>query len=137
MLVHAPREKIWQHLLEITKWPEWYPDVKDLQVIGSAEKTLRENTVFQWRTFGLALESKVHEFVSYSRIGWFAYSPGSKPNFYHTWYLLPKNDASCLVLTEEVGIGGDANYMRQTDEGLMHRGHEMWLATLKWVSEDK
>jgi site-specific DNA recombinase len=27
--------------------------------------------------------------------------------------------------------------LRQTDEGLMHRGHDLWLATLRWVSENK
>jgi hypothetical protein len=25
----------------------------------------------------------------------------------------------------------------QTDEGLMHRGHDPWLATLRWVAESK
>jgi len=25
--------------------------------------------------------------------------------------------------------------MRKMDEGMMHRGHDLWLATLKWMSE--
>src|SRR6266702_326664 len=137
ILVHAPCEKIWQHLLEVTKWPEWYSDAKDVRLIENDGTILKKGTTFQWTTFGLALESKVDEFVPSSRVGWFAYAPGSEPNFYHTWYVVPQEDGSCLVITEEVGKGGDATYMRQTDEGLMHRGHEMWLAALKWVSEDK
>jgi hypothetical protein len=36
-----------------------------------------------------------------------------------------------------VGKGKDAVHLRDTDEGLMHRGHDLWLATLKWVSEGK
>jgi hypothetical protein len=36
---------------------------------------------------------------------------------------------------DEAGVGPGAAAFRQADEGRMHRGHEMWLATLKWVSE--
>jgi hypothetical protein len=28
-------------------------------------------------------------------------------------------------------------HLRDTDESLMHRGHDLWLATLKWISEGK
>jgi hypothetical protein len=59
-----------------------------------------------------------------------------RPSFYHTWYLKPQGDA-CLVVTDEVGKGEDAAHLRETDESLMHRGHDLWLATLKWVSEGK
>jgi hypothetical protein len=27
--------------------------------------------------------------------------------------------------------------LRKSDETLMHRGHDLWLATLKWVAEAK
>jgi hypothetical protein len=54
----------------------------------------------------------------------------------HTWYLKPQGDA-CLVVTDEVGKGKDAAHLRETDESLMHRGHDLWLATLKCVSEAK
>jgi hypothetical protein len=46
--------------------------------------------VFRWTTFGLAIESKVDEYVLNQRL-----------------------------------------------ETLMHRGHDLWLATLKWVAEAK
>ena len=42
-----------------------------------------------------------------------------------------------MVITDEVGKGGDAKKLRQTNEGLMHRGHDLWLATLRWVFENK
>jgi hypothetical protein len=35
------------------------------------------------------------------------------------------------------GKGNDAAHLRETDESLMHRGHDLWLATLKWMSEGK
>ena len=39
----------------------------------------------------------------------------------------------CHVVMDEAGIGKDAAGLRKSDEALMHRGHDLWLATLKWV----
>jgi hypothetical protein len=71
-----------------------------------------------------------------ARIGWYGSAPGTAPSFYHTWYLKPQGD-TCLVVTDEVGKGNDAAHLRETDESLKHRGHDLWLATLKWTSEGK
>jgi hypothetical protein len=64
------------------------------------------------------------------------YAPGAQPTFYHTWFLTPQG-ADCMVVMDEAGIGKDAAHLRETDESLMHRGHDLWLATLKWVAEAK
>jgi hypothetical protein len=91
---------------------------------------------FRWTTFGLPLESRINEFTPYSRIGWDGYAPGEKPSFYHTWYLKADDDG-CRVVTDEVGMGSSAAHLRASDESLMHRGHDFWLATLRWVAEGK
>jgi uncharacterized protein YndB with AHSA1/START domain len=135
LVIHASCEKVWSHIVDASKWPEWYPNSKDVRITGS-DTQLKEGTVFRWTTFGLPLESRLNEFVPHSRIGWFGYAPGTAPSFYHTWYLTPRG-SSCLVITDEVGMGKDARKLRETDEGLMHRGHDLWLATLKWVSESR
>jgi uncharacterized protein YndB with AHSA1/START domain len=135
LLIHASCEKIWSHIVDATTWPSWYPNSKNVQITGGASN-LDSGTVFRWETFGIDLESRVNEFVPYARIGWYGYAPGAEPTFYHTWYLKPQS-AACMVITDEVGKGGDAKKLRQTDEGLMHRGHDLWLATLRWVSENK
>ena len=135
LLIHASCEKIWSHIVDATIWPSWYPNSKNVQITGGAPK-LDSGTVFRWQTFGIDLESRINEFVPYGRIGWYGYAPGAEPTFYHTWYLKPQS-AACMVITDEVGKGGDAKKLRQTDEGLMHRGHDLWLATLRWVSENK
>jgi hypothetical protein len=137
LVIHASCEKIWNHIVDATKWPEWYPNSKGVHIAGDSS-VLAHDTLFHWTTFGLPLESKVHEFVPYSRIGWYGYAPGTTPSaehsFYHTWFLTPVGNA-CRVVTDEVGMGPDAAHLRETDESLMHRGHDLWLATLKWVSE--
>jgi uncharacterized protein YndB with AHSA1/START domain len=134
LLINASCERIWSHIIDAAKWPEWYPNSKEVKI--NADTVLEDGTVFRWRTFGLQLESKVNEFVPYTRIGWYGYAPGTEPSFYHTWYLKLQGDA-CLVVTDEVGRGKDAAHLRETDESLMHRGHDLWLATLKWISEGK
>ena len=134
LLINASCERIWGHIVDATKWPQWYPNSKDVRI--DSGDVLKEGAVFHWSTFGLPLESKVNEFVPYTRIGWYGYAPGTAPSFYHTWYLKPQGD-TCLVVTDEVGKGNDAAHLRETDESLMHRGHDLWLATLKWMSEGK
>jgi Polyketide cyclase / dehydrase and lipid transport len=135
LVINATCEKVWSHIVDAGTWPQWYPNSKHVQLLNGA-KVLGPETVWRWNTFGLALESRVHEYVPYTRLGWYGYAPGSQPTFYHTWYLTPQGE-SCLVTTDEVGMGKDAAHLRETDESLMHRGHDLWLATLKWVSEGK
>jgi uncharacterized protein YndB with AHSA1/START domain len=134
LVIHAPCERVWQHIIDATKWPEWYPNAKAVQVMDG--NVLGQGSVFRWTTFGLPIESKVNEFVPYTRIGWYGYAPGADPTFYHTWFLTQTGDG-CSVVTDEVGIGKDAVHLRETDESLMHRGHDLWLATLKWMSEGR
>ncbi len=136
LLINASCERVWQHIIEASKWPEWYPNSRDVRLVNDSSSVLRDGTVFRWTTFGLPLEGKIREFVPFSRIGWYGCAPGSGPTFYHTWYLSRRGNG-CLVVTDEVGNGRDAANLRQTDEGLMHRGHDLWLATLRWVAESK
>jgi len=37
-------------------------------------------------------------------------------------------------VTDEVGMGSSAAHLRESDESLMHRGHDLWLAALKWIA---
>src|SRR5712671_2374406 len=68
--MNASCERVWSHIVAATKWPEWYPNSKDVRLTdGGAE--LKAGSVFRWSTFGLPLESRVNEFVPYSRIGWY------------------------------------------------------------------
>jgi len=133
LLIDAPCENVWNHIIDASNWPHWYPNSKDVQLLNGA-KVLGPDVRWRWTTFGLAIESRVHEYTPYSRLGWYGYAPGATPAFYHTWLLQPRA-SGCAVITDEAGLGKDAVHLRETDEGMMHRGHDLWLATLKWVSE--
>ena len=135
LFVNASCERVFDHIVDANKWPSWYPNSRDVVIQGGGDK-LKDGAVFRWTTFGLPLESRIHEFVPNERVGWYGYAPGQAPSFYHTWYLVP-GDGGCMVVMDEVGKGKDAAHLREIDEGLMHRGHDLWLATLKWVAEGK
>jgi uncharacterized protein YndB with AHSA1/START domain len=134
-IVNASCERVWKHIVEAVKWPEWYPNAKDVR-IGGDESALSGRSVFTWTTFGLPIESRVNEFVPFSQIGWFGAPLDGSANFYHTWFLT-QTDTGCHLVTEEVGNGASAQRLRKTDEGLMHRGHDLWIATLKWIAESR
>ena len=132
--VSAPCSVIWSHLVHAAKWPEWYPNSKDVKVVNSSTGILNEGAKFDWQTFGLTVNSRVHEFVVNSRLGWFGDAPGL--NAYHTWFLT-EGDGKCHVITEEVVKGPGAVNLRKSDPDAMHKGHDLWNAVLKQVSERK
>ncbi|MGE7993453.1 SRPBCC family protein [Pseudomonas sp. NPDC089554] len=131
--VDASCAVVWEHIVAAQDWQRWYPNASLVKLPAGASK-LESSSVFQWRTFGFDIESKIVEFEPRKRMGWFGYVPGKAPNFYHTWYLVPEG-SGCRVVTEEVGKGADAQKFREMDESTLHRGHALWLEDLKWVSE--
>ena len=133
--ISASCGRVWTHIIEASRWPTWYPNSRDVEIQGR-NPVLRDGTEFRWTTFGLTIESKVHEYVLNRRLGWYGSVPGSPPSFYHSWYLEPEG-TTCHVVMDEAGVGMDAAKLRKSDETLMHRGHDLWLATLKWVAEAK
>jgi hypothetical protein len=77
LIINASCGRVWTHIIEAGRWPTWYPNSKDVEMQGG-DPVLRDGTVFRWTTFGLAIESKVHEYVSNQRLGWYGYAPGAK-----------------------------------------------------------
>jgi hypothetical protein len=55
LLIDASCERIWGHIIDAAKWPQWYPNSKDVHIDGG--DVLKGGTVFHWLTFGLPLES--------------------------------------------------------------------------------
>ncbi|HEX8892353.1 MAG TPA: SRPBCC family protein [Terriglobales bacterium] len=133
ILIHASCEKVFANMADAQAWPSWYPNSQNIKLLNSPDGKLHEGTQFSWDTFGLHFESRVHEFVPNSRIGWFGDSPST--NNYHTYLLLKTNDG-CHVVTEEVVKGPGAVELRQNRPQAMHEGHDLWLKALKQRSEN-
>ena len=133
LLIHASCSIVWQHLVHAQTWSDWYPNSHNVKLLNSPDGRLHEDTQFSWDTFGVHIESQVHEFALDSRIGWFGQGTGM--DAYHTFLLL-KAPAGCRVVTEEVVRGPGAVEFRKKDPNAMHRGHDLWLSVLKQVSEE-
>jgi hypothetical protein len=132
IVVHASCERAFSNIVDAEVWPSWYPNSHNVKLLNSPDGKLHEGTRFSWDTFGVHIESHVHEFVPNSRIGWFG--DGTGMNAYHTFHLL-KTDGGCHVVTEEVVKGPGAVQFREKQPSAMHEGHDLWLQTLKERSE--
>jgi hypothetical protein len=132
IMVNASCKRVWQHLVEAQVWPNWYSNSKDVRIADSADGKLKKASKFNWNTFGLEIESVIHEFVPDSRLGWFGKGPDMQA--YHTW-LLTSVGQQCKVITEEVTNGPAAAVWRKNDPGALHNGHDVWLERLKEVAE--
>ena len=130
--VLAPCPVVWSHLVNASKWPDWYPNSRDVRVANSTTGILTNGAKFDWQTFGLDVSSRVNEFVVNSRLGWFGDAPGISA--YHTW-LFTEGKGQCHVINEEVVKGTGAINLRKSDPDAMHKGHDLWNAALKQVSE--
>jgi hypothetical protein len=130
--INASCSVVWQHLVHAQTWSEWYPNAHNVQLLNSSDGSLHQDTQFSWDTFGVHIESQIHEFAPNSRIGWFGQGAGM--DAYHTFLLL-KAAEGCRVVTEEVVRGPGAVEFRKKDPNAMHRGHDLWLSALKQVSE--
>ena len=132
MVIDAPAESIWAKLIDAAAWPAWYSNARDVVVNGPSGQ-LAEGVTFTWSTFGLMIASTVAEFVLPTRIGW--YGTGDQLRAYHTWLLIPRAGNSTYVAMEEAGTGPGARHLAQTNPGHMHRGHDLWNISLKFVCE--
>jgi hypothetical protein len=132
IVVHGSCKKVFANIVDAPVWPSWYPNSHNVKLLNSPDGKLHEGTRFSWDTFGVHIESQVHEFVPNSRLGWFGNGTGM--NAYHT-FLLIRTGEGCRIVTEEVVKGPGAVEFRQKQPSAMHEGHDLWLRTLKQRSE--
>jgi hypothetical protein len=87
----------------------------------------------RFKTGRADIHSTVHEFESASRIGW--YGTTDHCLAYHTWLPMPRPDGSIYVVMEETGDGANPGKLAETNPGRMHRGHDPWIISLKFLCE--
>ena len=133
LMIRADCHRVWERLVDVPRWPSWLILAKDARFLDGATR-LAPGTRFQWNIVGYQEESKIEEFVPDSRLGWYSYTPGQAPLYYHVWLLEPQPQG-CRVTTEEVGLGPDAAKSAKAGDTETHRVHDLWLASLRWISE--
>jgi hypothetical protein len=133
IVIEAPAQEVWQRLIAATTWPTWYSNAADV-VVTNPSQLLDDGVSFEWSTFGLKISSTVAEFVPTARLGWYGRSQGLQA--YHTWLLVPRERGTYVVM-EEIGLGDAAKGLAQTNPGHMHRGHDLWNISLKFLCETR
>ncbi len=134
LLIQADCHRVWSRLLDVTDWPNWFVLTKEVRVDGPG-KAVRHGTLIQLKIFGSPITSRIDEFVPDSRLSWIPQGlDEASPSHYHTWHFVPQG-AGCRVITEETGIGPNDVKTPAANSRLVHRAHDLWLASLRWTSE--
>ena len=135
LLIHADCHRVWTKLTDVIHWPDWFLLTKDVTV-DDPSKPIQRGTLLHLKIFGSPISSRIDEFVPDSRFSWIPMGlDESTPFHYHTWRLVPEA-TGCLVITEETGIGPNDHKAPDKVSGLMHRAHDLWLASLRWIAEE-
>jgi Polyketide cyclase / dehydrase and lipid transport len=129
--IRAGCGQVWSVLLNASAWPNWYPNSHDVRIACGSDR-LSPKAFFDWDTFGVHIHSVVAEFEPPTRLAWFGDGPNVRA--YHTW-LLQSAGHACHVVTEEATKGPAAREGRAKDPDALHRGHDLWLDSLKTTVE--
>src|SRR6202042_788469 len=70
IVIAAPAETIWKHLIHAAAWPDWYSNANDVPV-NAPNGLLGPGVTFDWITFGAHIHSTLNEFEPPTRIGWY------------------------------------------------------------------
>ncbi|MDB5676070.1 MAG: hypothetical protein JWM65_3052 [Sphingomonas bacterium] len=122
----VPASLVWTRLIDAAGWPAIYANAQNVKVEGGGAE-LFDGARFTWKTFGVALKSRVLEFEPETRIAWLATSPGVKA--YHAWLITPTT-TGCNILTEETQYGLVARTGRLLFPRRMEEWHQKWLEAL-------
>ncbi|MES2058487.1 MAG: SRPBCC family protein [Pseudomonadota bacterium] len=118
---------VWRRLIRAADWPLIYANASKVKIEGGGAD-LFAGAHFTWRTFGVALKTRVTEFDPETRIAWLAESSGVRA--YHAWLITPRDGGGCTILTEETQHGLIARAGRLLFPRRMEHWHQKWLEAL-------
>lgn len=127
LLVPAEPEAIWHSLVDATRWPAWYENAHDVQIV-SGGPLLAAGTEFVWKTFGVTVRSRVLIYQPFEHIGWDAREMLGWKGF-HGWRII-RTPNGCRVITEEVQGGIGAGAIKSPVVRNLQREHQRWLEGL-------
>jgi uncharacterized protein YndB with AHSA1/START domain len=129
--IAAPPERVWRWLIRAARWPNWYSNCANVEILSDGGPDLAAGTEFRWKTFGAAITSRVLVFDPPHEILWNARGVLTA---YHGWTIAPEG-AGSRVVTEETQRGFLPRigwwYLRP----MLERGHQNWIESLKRMAE--
>ncbi len=121
-----PAGVVWTRLIHAAGWPAIYANAQNVRIEGGGTD-LFDGARFTWKTFGIALKSRVLEFEPETRIAWLATGIGVRAC--HAWLITP-TATGCTILTEETQYGVVARAGRLLFPTRMEQWHQKWLEAL-------
>ena len=135
LLIHAGCHSTFARLADAPDWPSWHVIVKD--VANETPGKVGQGALYRLRIFNSPIQSRISEFVADQRISWIPFGADeteTRHGHYHAWHFIPQS-TGCLVITEETGVGPADHKDPDAASHFMHKAHELWLASLKYISE--
>ena len=135
LLIHADCHHIFPRLSDATAWPSWLVIVKD--VSNETPQKTGKGALYRLKIFNSPIQSRIVEFEADQRISWIPFGADeteTRHGHYHAWHFVPEA-GDCLVITEETGIGPGDREDPASGSHLMHKAHELWLDSLRYISE--
>ena len=135
LLIHTDCHHTFAHLADATSWPSWLVIVKD--VVNETPNKTGKDALYRLKIFNSPIQSRIVEFEADKRISWIPFGADEtedRHGHYHAWRFVPQV-ANCLVITEETGIGPGDRKDPAAGSHLMHKAHELWLDSLRYISE--
>ena len=135
LLIHADCGRAFIQLADAASWPTWF--ILTTDVVAETPGPTRQGSLFRLRIFNSPIQSRIVEFVPGSRLSWIPFGADETEahhGHYHAWHFIPES-SSCRVVTEETGIGPGDLKDPAAGSRVMHRAHDLWLASLRWKTE--
>jgi hypothetical protein len=125
---------IYSWLSAPSDWPSWLIFAKDVE-LAHPTAPIAEQSRFKWTIFGIPIEAEIFVAEPGRRFGYTVTPPGPPPRYAQSWLLTPEG-SGCSVTTEEVGVGELARETSAKGDLLVYLAHELWLASLRFVSRN-
>ena len=135
LLIHTDCHRAFTRLADATAWPNWFVLTKD--VVAETPGPIGQGSLVRLRIFNTPIHSRIAEFVPDSRLSWVPWGADeteTRHGHFHAWHFLPE-PSGCRVVTEETGISPNDIKNPEFASRFMHRAHDLWLASLRWTSE--
>ena len=135
LLIHADCHRAFTHLTDAMGWPDWLVIVKDVE--SETPGNMGKGALYRLKIFGSPIQSRIVEFEADQRVSWIPFGADETETHhghFHAWHFVPQG-ANCLVITEETGIGPGDRKDPAAGSHLMHKAHELWLDSLRYISE--
>ena len=133
-LIRTDCHRAFASLADAAEWPNWFVLTKD--VVNETPGPVAQGTLLRLKIFNSSIQSRIVEFVPDERISWIPFGTDeseTRHGHFHAWHFVPE-PSGCRVITEETGIGPGDLKDPAGGSHIMHKAHDLWLASLQWTS---